>query len=120
MELIGKIVQVALALGVVNVWILRVGKSTAWRGGSALTLKEEFKVYGLPEWFFNLVRVLKLTCASLLVAGLWFPVVTRPAAIGLGVLMLGAVAMHVKVNDPLRKAIPALTCAVLSFFVAAI
>jgi uncharacterized membrane protein YphA (DoxX/SURF4 family) len=113
------VAQVILGLGILNVWLLRFGKATAWRGGDAKNLKEEFAVYGLPPWFMALVGVLKVGCAGALLAGIWFPALTRPAALGLGVLMLGAVAMHVKVGDPMKKSLPAFTILVLCAFVAA-
>ena len=67
----------------------------------------------------RVVGFLKLLFAACLIAGIWFPALTRPAAIGIAILMLGAVAMHIKVKDPLKKSLPALTMLVLSVFVAA-
>jgi uncharacterized membrane protein YphA (DoxX/SURF4 family) len=112
------VIQVVVALGIFNVWILRFGKSTGWRGGSATSMKEEFQVYGLPGWSVQVIGFLKLLFAVCLIAGIWFQPLTRPAAIGLAVLMLGAVAMHIKVKDPLKKSLPALTMLVLSVIVA--
>ena len=112
------VVQIVIALGIFNVWVLRYAKPTSWRGGSATTMKEEFAVYGLPGWFVAVVGFLKLLFASLLIVGIWFPIVTKPAALGIAVLMLGAVAMHVKVKDPVQKSLPALTMLVLAGFVA--
>jgi predicted histidine transporter YuiF (NhaC family) len=102
------VAQVFVALGIFNVWIVRFGKATSFRGGDARSLKEEFRVYGLPEWSVGVIGFLKLLCAAALLAGIWFPSLTRPAAAGLAVLMLGAVSMHVKVKDPLQKSLPAL------------
>ena len=107
-------VQVAVALGLVNVWLLRFGKPTGWRGGTATNMREEFELYSLPSWFLYLVGFLKLLCAALLIAGIWFPVVVVPAAAILAVLMLGAVAMHVKVSDPAKKSLPAAAMLVLA------
>jgi uncharacterized membrane protein YphA (DoxX/SURF4 family) len=118
MDLAVKVIQVVIALGIYNVWLVRFGKSTSWRGGTARNLKEEFEVYGLPGWFMGVVGSLKLLFATLLIAGIWFPEVTRPAAAGMAALMLGAVAMHVKVKDPLMRSLPALTMLVLSLIVA--
>jgi hypothetical protein len=118
MDVVKVVIQVIIALGILNVWLLRFGKPTVWRGGGAQNMKEEFKVYGLPDGFVNVIGFLKLTLAVLLIAGIWFPVVTQPAAIGMGVLMLGAVAMHVKVGDPPKKSLPAFTMLVLSLIVA--
>jgi uncharacterized membrane protein YphA (DoxX/SURF4 family) len=118
METVVTIVQVVVALGIFNVWLLRFGKSTGWRGGSAQNMKEEFQVYGLPGWLVGVIGFLKLLFAVLLIAGIWFPTVTKPAAIGMAVLMLGAVAMHFKVKDPPKKSLPAFTMLVLSLVVA--
>lgn len=118
MELLIQLVQIVVALGIFNVWVLRFGKSTSWRGGSATNMKEEFEAYGLPPWSVYGIGALKLLCAVGLIVGLWIPAVTRPAALGLVVLMLGAVSMHVKVGDPARKALPAVTMLALSAIVA--
>lgn len=81
-------------------------------------MKEEFAVYGLPPAAVGIVGGLKLFCATLLIVGIWVPVVTRPAAIGLAILMLGAISMHVKVKDPIEKSLPAATMLVLATIVA--
>jgi hypothetical protein len=59
-------------------------------------------------------------CATLLIAGVWFPALTRPAAAGLPMLMAGAVAMHFKVKDPLMRLLPAFTMLVLSVAIAVV
>ena len=101
------VVQIVVALGILNVWLLRRGRPTAFRGGDAKNMEEEFAVYGLSKGAMVAIGVLKIACAVALIAGVFIPSLTRPAAIVLGVLMLGAVAMHVKVRDPLRKSLPA-------------
>jgi hypothetical protein len=65
----------------------------------------------------GVVGVLKLSCALLLLVGVWFPAVTLPAALLLGLLMLGAVAMHFKAHDPWVKALPAFSLLVLCLVV---
>ena len=112
------IVQVVIAVVIFNVWLLRYGKATNYRGGNARSLKEEFAVYGLPGWFMGVVGFSKLLFAVLLIAGIWFSPITKPVATGMAVLMLGAVSMHVKVKDPLKKALPALGMLVLCLIVA--
>jgi len=118
MELAKTLLQVVIALGLANVWILRFGKPTAWRGGEATSMREEFAVYGLPGWFMMVVGFLKLLCAALLIAGIWIPVLVQPAALVIAVLMLGAIAMHVKVRDPLLRSLPALSVLVMALIVA--
>lgn len=110
--------QLLIALGLLNVWLLRPGKSTGWRGGDAQTMKEEFAVYGLPPWFMGAIGFLKISLALALMVGLWFPEVTQLAAGGIATLMLGAVAMHVKVGDPLKKSLPASSLLALALVVA--
>lgn len=110
--------QIVIALGIYNVWLLRPNQATAWRGGDAKTLEEEFHVYGLSTSFMRVVKVLKLSCATFLLTGLFYPPATILGAFGLAVLMLSAVLMHMKVHDPLRKSIPAATLLILSLAVA--
>ena len=45
--------------------------------------------------------------AVLLIVGIWAPVLIRPPAAIVAVLMIGALAMHAKVRDPLTKSLPA-------------
>jgi hypothetical protein len=105
---ISTILQVVVSLGLLNVWLVRARTSTAYRGGSAQSLKEEFAAYGLPDWSFYLVGALKVGSAILLIIGIWVPDLIRPPAIIVAVLMIGALAMHAKVKDPLTKSVPAL------------
>jgi lipoprotein signal peptidase len=100
--------QLIVALGILNVWMLRSGKATPFRGGDAKNLREEFAAYGLPFWFMCVVGVLKVGLAVALIAAIWVHRVAQPAAIGLGVLMLGALVMHLKVKDPIKKALPSI------------
>jgi hypothetical protein len=118
MDTLVTVLQVIIALGIYNVWLLRYGKATGYRGGTARSLKEEFEVYGLPGWFMWVAGGLKLLFATLLVVGIWVPVLTRPAAAGMALLMLGAVAMHVKVKDPVKRALPASAMLLMSLIVA--
>jgi len=101
------ILQVVVGLGLLNVWLVRAQSSTRFRGGSAQSLREEFAAYGLPEWFFYLVGVLKIGSGVLLIVGIWVPEVVVPAAGTVAVLMAGALSMHAKVKDPLIKSLPA-------------
>jgi len=118
MQSISLVFQLIIALGILNVWMLRSGKSTTWRGGDAQNMKEEFEVYGLPEWFMRVVGVMKISFATLLIVGVWVPGVTPYAAAGMVALMIGAVGMHIKVKDPIRKSLPAMSLLCLSLFVA--
>lgn len=119
MEAIRIFCQVVIALGILNVWIFRFDRATGWRGGDASNMREEFAMYGLPPWSMGVVGLAKLALAVALIVGIWFPQVAVYAAIGMAVLMAGAVAMHLRVGDRLRKSVPALTLLVMSLLVAA-
>jgi uncharacterized membrane protein YphA (DoxX/SURF4 family) len=111
-------IQLIIALGILNVWLVRSRWATGYRGGDAKNLKEEFEVYGLPRWFMGVVGFFKILFAVMLIAGIWVPTLTKPAAVGMAVLMLGAVSMHIKVKDPIKKGVPATSLFVLCLVVA--
>lgn len=119
MELVTVISQLIVGLGVLNVWVLRFNQATPYRGQQAKTLKEEFETYGLPSWFVYLVGLIKVPAAIALLVGIAFPVLVVPAATVIAVLMLGAVVMHLKVNDASHKFVPAslvlVLCAIIIF-----
>ncbi len=71
-------------------------------------MRSEFEAYGLPVWAMWVTGALKIGVAGALLAGIWVPMLVRPAALVLIVLMLGALAMHLKVKDPAKASIPAL------------
>ena len=108
------ILQITVALGLLNVWLLRFNQRTAYRGGNASSMREEFAAYGLPEWFAYLIGILKIGSALALIVGIWLPVLVLPAAGLISVLMVGALSMHIKIHDPLKKSLPALGMLALS------
>ena len=113
MEYVSIALQLIIGLSILNVWLIQYNKSTQWRGGNARTIKEEFEVYGLPEWSLYVIGFLKVTLAIALICGIWFPELIKPAAIGLAVLLTGSILMHVKIKDPIKKSFPAFLFLVL-------
>ena len=114
MNIVISILQIAVAAGLLNVWLFRFQRSTPYRGGDARSMREEFAVYGLPEWFRYVIGTLKVGSALCLIAGLWLRSLVFPAALLIALLMLGALAMHLKIRDPLMKSMPALVMLALS------
>jgi hypothetical protein len=108
------VLQLVVGLGLLNVWLVRPRSATAYRGGSATSLQEEFAVYGLPSFAFYVVGALKITSAVILITGVWFTLPVREAAAVIAALMVGALLMHVKVGDHIKKAVPATVMLVLS------
>lgn len=91
-----------------NVWFLRSGKDTPYRGGRAADLKAEFKAYGLPTAAFYLVGILKVGAALALLAGIFLPQLVRPAA------AVGGLVRRQLGQGPLRKPHTADPCPLLS------
>jgi hypothetical protein len=60
--------------------------------------KQESAVYGRPRWILLAVGVLKVLCAPALIAGIWMPPSVARAATLLLVLIIGAIATHLKVK----------------------
>jgi len=111
--------QVAVALVLLNVWLVRANQPTPYRGGGAQNMKQEFQTYGLPTGAMYVVGGLKVLAAICFIVGIWVPMLVLPAAVVVGVLMVGALAMHLKVKDSALKSAPALcllvACAVIGF-----
>lgn len=103
--------------GIVNVWFFRVNKGTQWRGGEAESMQEEFEVYGLSKAMMFMVGTLKVLAALALVISIWYPFLAIPASAAIGILMIGAIWMHFRVRDPLKKSLPAATLFLLSAFI---
>ncbi len=114
MFLIGRVTQSAAALWILNVWFRRFDKDTGYRGGGASNMKEEFEEYGISEKAMYAVGGIKVTLAVLMLVGNFVPKLTRPASMALGAFMVGAIGMHLKVSDPMKRSLPAISVLSLS------
>ena len=110
--------QITIALSIYNVWFFRFNKPTRYRGKNAETMKDEFISYGLPDYFVWLIGFSKVTLATLLLIGIYINSLVFPASIGMAILMVGAIEMHIKVNDDIIKSLPATIFLILSLSVA--
>lgn len=117
MEDLANLAKLILFVSIVNVWFFRVNRGTRWRGGEAANMREEFQVYGLSETMMYMVGLLKVLSAIALVLSIWYPSLAIPAAAAMAFLMAGAVWMHLKVGDPIRKSLPAFLFLLLSAFI---
>lgn len=114
------VLQILVGLGLLNVWLVRSGRSTPFRGGAASSLKEEFAAYGLPDSARFIVGALKVVAGLILLAGLWWPLPVRAAAGMVAALMCGAIAMHIKVKDAAMKSLPAIVMLLMSLGIVAL
>ena len=103
------ILQLIISVGLINVWLFRFNKVTEYRGGGAKNMKEEFQAYGLPIWLMYVVGFLKIAIAIMLIVSIWIKELLEYNLWLLSVLMFGAVLMHLKVKDPIKKSYPALS-----------
>lgn len=116
------VLKVIVGLSILNVWLVNRNKHTQWRGGGANSMKEEFATYGLSENIMIAVGAVK----CLLAVGLLISIVYEPAgfpigyysAIGMAVMMLGAIGMHIKIKDPAKRSLPAAIFLILSLVIA--
>ena len=103
------ILQLIIAIGLINVWLFRFNKATEYRGANAKNMEEEFAAYGLPIWLMYVVGASKVSIALMLIISFWVEELLVYNLIALAVLMIAAVFMHVRVKDPIKKSYPALS-----------
>ena len=102
------LLQIIAALGIFNVWLLRFGQDTEYRGGKASNKSEVLVAYGLPTVAVYIIGFLKIVSAIGLLAGIFLQSFVIPSTILLAALMIGAFGMHLKIKDPFKKSIPGL------------
>ena len=99
--------QVIIAASVFLVWVLRFPN-----------VVKEFHEYGLPDFIRTLVGATKISLATLLIAGIWYPKLVLIPALMMAGLMVCAQLAHIKVHHPWIKYVPSALLLVLSLFVA--
>jgi hypothetical protein len=103
------IAQLIVAISVVIVWVFRFDN-----------IVKEFKNYDLSDLTRTIVGAVKISLATLLVAGIWYPSLVLIPALLMAFLMLGAQYFHFKVNSPWQKRMPSLFLLLLCLFIAAV
>lgn len=81
---------------------------------------ENFGKLGLPQWFRVVTGLLQLAGAAGLVVGFWRDSWAAWGAVLIGVIMLGAVAFHIRAKDKFGATAPALVLAALAIVLAAL
>tara|TARA_Y100000768_G_scaffold274799_1_gene210476 strand:- start:296 stop:649 length:354 start_codon:yes stop_codon:yes gene_type:complete len=96
--------KIIAAVSVYFVWVVRYEN-----------IKKEFKSYRLPKMFRDFIGILKISFTvmlqfennNLIILG----------SLGIVVLMLGAVATHLRMKNPARDMLPAITMLSISFII---
>lgn len=99
--------KIIVSVSIINVWLLQANKATKWRGGNASNIFEEFEAYGLSRTTCYVVGFLKVGAAIMLLASIHYTYLAVTASSILAILLLGSIAMHLKIKDPLYKSFPA-------------
>lgn len=95
--------QALVAASVFFVWVVRYPN-----------IVEEFKQLGLPDWFRDLVGILKMAFSLMLLIGIQHGPIAVVGGVGIAVLMGAAFVMHLRVRNPPFKMLPSLTLLVCS------
>jgi len=107
MENVINLSQLIVAVSVGYVWIFRFDN-----------VVNEFKQFGLSDLTRNLVGATKISLATLLVMGIWYPSIVLIPSILMGLLMIGAQYFHFKIKNPFIKHLPSLILLILSALIA--
>jgi hypothetical protein len=101
--------QIIIAVSIVIVWVFRFDNIVA-----------EFEKFKLSNLIRNAVGASKISLATLLITGIWYPGLVFVPAVLMALLMVGAQWTHFRVKNPLIKFLPSFFLLVLSVCVAAI
>jgi hypothetical protein len=106
MEYLINSAQIIVAISVVFVWTFRYHN-----------VLKEFELFGLSDLTRNLVGAAKISLATLLVVGVWYPSLVLIPAILMGLFMLSAQYFHFKIRNPFIKHLPSLIFLALCAFI---
>ena len=106
MKHLAEIAQVVIAASVLYVWTVR-----------HRNVVKEFEEYQLPERVRTFVGAAKISLSTLLVAGVWYPRLALIPAALMAVLMVCAVAAHLRVHHAWQRSMPAFVLLLLCLFV---
>ena len=107
MNTVRKILMAVVSLSILNVWLLRFGQASHFRGGAATDMLSEFAAYGLSPMIMYAVGTLKVLAATALLLGIWYHKLATPALSVISLLMLCAIYFHISIQDDWIKSVPA-------------
>ena len=107
MHLLAVCAQIVIACSIVFVWVVRFP-----------SVAVEFREYGLSDLIRSTVGATKISLATLLIVGIWYPALVTIPALLMACLMVCALAAHAKVHHPWQKYVPSALLLLLSLLVA--
>ena len=102
METFIKLAQLIIGISVFYVWTFRFHN-----------VLKEFEQFGLSNLTRNLVGATKISLATLIVVGVWYPSLVLIPSLLMGLFMIGAQYFHFKINNPFLKHLPSLILLIL-------
>ena len=96
--------KVISSVAIFFVWVVRYDN-----------IKKEFVEYNLPSWVRDIVGILKLSFATMLQSS--NEGVVKIGALGISVLMLGAVVTHLRLKSNFRRYIASVAMLSISIFI---
>jgi hypothetical protein len=106
---LSNVAQLIVALSIGYVWVFRFDN-----------IVKEFQQYGLSDLTRSMVGSAKISLATLLAAGIWYPNLVLVPALLMALLMVAAQYFHFKVGNPWKKHVPSLFLLILSLFIVAV
>lgn len=116
-----KYLSFLISIVVLSAWTYQLNRPSIFRGGTATNMSEEFAAYGLNDTVMMIVGAFKISLALLLlIGGIKFSKLIRPAAAGMALFMIGAVYFHISIGDGVVPTLPSalmlLSCLILVFY----
>jgi hypothetical protein len=116
-----KYLSFLISIVVLSAWTYQLNRPSIFRGGTATNMSEEFATYGLNDTVMMIVGAFKISLALLLlIGGIKFSKLIRPAAAGMALFMIGAVYFHISIGDGVVPTLPSalmlLSCLILVFY----
>ena len=95
-EILIEALKIVAAVAVFFVWVVRYDN-----------IKKEFKKFGFPSWFRDMVGILKISFTFMLHSTNNDTILL--GSVGIVSLMIGAILTHVKVKNPITEMFPAIS-----------
>ena len=107
MEQIIILAQLTVSISVIVVWVFRRDN-----------IDLEFQLYKLSNLTKNIIGALKISLATVLILGIWYPELLLISSLSMAFLMLCAQYFHFRAKNPWYKYIPSLLLLTLSLLIA--
>jgi putative oxidoreductase len=78
---------------------------------------ENFKQWGLPQWFRVVAGIVEFAGAAALIVGYWDKNWTAVGSLILGITSIGGIIVHIRNKDSFKQTFPILLLAIISFIV---